>query len=75
MPLSFVKPGKRVTLKEIIAGHGLRSHLAAMGMVPGVELEVVSGNSLGPFIVAIKNSRVMLGRGMAAKIFVEQIND
>jgi ferrous iron transport protein A len=42
-----------------------------MGLVPGVEMEVVSARSMGPFIVEAKGSRLMLGRGMVRKILVE----
>jgi Fe2+ transport system protein FeoA len=42
-----------------------------MGLVPGVELEVVSSRLQGPFIVEAKGSRLMLGRGMVRKILVE----
>jgi Fe2+ transport system protein FeoA len=42
-----------------------------MGLVPGVEVEVVSSRVHGPFIVEAKGSRLMLGRGMVQKILVE----
>ncbi len=42
-----------------------------MGLVPGVEIEVVSNAFHGPFVVSVKGSRMMLGRGMAWKILVE----
>jgi Fe2+ transport system protein FeoA len=42
-----------------------------MGLVPGVEMEVVSSRVQGAFIVEAKGSRLMLGRGMVRKILVE----
>ncbi|MBI5592330.1 MAG: FeoA domain-containing protein [Deltaproteobacteria bacterium] len=70
MPLVIVQAGRRVRLVSVEAGHGLQGRLAAMGLVPGVEIEVL-GNSLhGPFLIAVKGSRIMLGRGMAQKIVV-----
>ena len=71
MPLSKVKPGERVKFVTVTGGRRLQARLAAMGMIPGVELEVICNNFQGPFIVAIRNSRVMIGRGMAQKIEVE----
>ena len=54
----------------VYAGHGLRGRLAAMGLVPGVEIEVLRNSMHGPFLIAVKGSRIMLGRGMAQKIVV-----
>lgn len=69
-PLSSVQSGRRVRLTNIEAGRALHARLAAMGMVPGVELEVIHNSTWGPFIVSVRGSRVMLGRGMTDKIQV-----
>ena len=70
MPLSMVQPGQKVRLVTVEAGRGLKARLAEMGLVPGVELEVINHNSAGPFIVLVKQSRIILGRGMAHRIVV-----
>jgi len=41
-----------------------------MGIVPGTEIEVLQNAARGPFIVSVKGSRIMMGRGMACRIFV-----
>ena len=69
-PLSNVKAGETVKLAAIEAGRGLNSRLASMGLVPNVEITVVNNNEPGPFVISVKNSRMMLGRGMAHKIMV-----
>jgi len=69
-PLSEVQAGETVKLAGIEAGRGLNSRLASMGLVSGVEITVVSNSRPGPFVINVKNSRVMLGRGMARKIMV-----
>nr|HID59993.1 ferrous iron transport protein A [Desulfobacterales bacterium] len=71
MPLSMVKVGKRVRILAVNAGRRLQMRLASMGLVPGVEIEVISNNFRGPFIVAVNDLRLVLGRGMAHKIEVE----
>ena len=71
MPLSMVNTGRRVRLMAVRAGHDLAVRLAAMGLVPGVELEVIRNNYRGPFIVLVKDTRLILGRGVASKIEVE----
>lgn len=71
MPLALVDAGTKVKLVAIKAGCQLKNHLSAMGLIPGVEIEVVKNSFFGPFLVAVKGSRVMLGRGIAQKIFVQ----
>ena len=70
-PLSRIRPGRKVTLVRVNAGRGLNSRLAALGLVPNVQLFVVNNGHPGPFVVAVKESRIMLGRGMADKILVK----
>lgn len=71
MPLSIVQVGRKVRLISVEAGRGLRSRLTAMGLVPGTEIEVLQNFMHGPFLIEVKGSRIMLGRGMAQKIEVE----
>lgn len=70
MPLTIVQAGRHVRLVTVDAGHGLQSRLAAMGLVPGVEIEVLQNSFHGPCLIAVKGSRIMIGRGMAQKIMV-----
>ncbi len=60
-PLSTVKDGEKVKLARIDAGRGLNSRLASMGLVPNVEITVVSNRQRGPFMISVKNSKMMLG--------------
>ena len=70
MPLAMVQPGHRVRFLGINAGRGLQARLVAMGLTPGVDLEVVHNGRHGPFIIAVKGMRLILGRGMAFHILV-----
>ena len=70
MTLSMIKPGRVVKMVSIEGGVNLRSRLASMGLIPGVEIAVVRNSQAGPFIVTVKGSRLVLGRGMAQKIMV-----
>lgn len=69
-PLSMVRAGETVKIVRIEAGRGLNSRLAAMGLVSNVQIKVVRNTHHGPFLISIKGSKVMLGRGMAHKIMV-----
>lgn len=70
IPLAMASEGSKVQLKSVRAGHKLETRLAAMGLIPGVELLVINNSHNGPFIVEVKGSRLILGRGMAHKIVV-----
>lgn len=66
----MIQSGKTVKLTSVQAGRGLNSRLAAMGLLPNVDVTVINNGHPGPFVVSVKGSRMMLGRGMADKIMV-----
>lgn len=51
-------------------GHRLVHRLNHMGLIAGVPVKVLQNNAPGPVIVAVKDSRLCLGRGVANKIMV-----
>jgi Fe2+ transport system protein FeoA len=51
-------------------GHRLEHRLQHMGLTPGQTVKVVQNAIPGPVIVAVKDTRIGLARGVAAKIFV-----
>jgi len=69
-PLSEVAEGEMVKVLSIDSGRGLRSRLTTMGILPKTELKVLRNSGRGPFVVGIKASRMVLGRGVAKKIMV-----
>ena len=69
-PLSVVPAGETVKLAKVEAGRGLNNRLASMGLLPNVEITVVRNSHPGPFVIIVKGSKMMLGRGMAHKIMV-----
>ena len=71
MSLAMVASGSRVRFLSVDAGCGLRCRLAELGLVPGTEIEVLRNSRCGPFLVAVRGCRFLLGRDMASKIFVE----
>ncbi len=72
-PLSQVREGRTVVLVRIDAGYGLNNRLAAMGLLPRVQIKVVNNHHPGPFVIDLKDSKVALGRGMANKILVREV--
>ncbi len=71
MTLSRIDQGEEVILIDIDGGRGLRSKLYSMGLVPGITLKILNRNGSGPVMIAVKDSRLAIGRGMAEKIIVE----
>ena len=69
--LTEVEDGETVKLISIEAGRALNSRLASMGIVPNVKLKVLSNGHPGPFVVNVKGTKMMLGRGIAHKIRVQ----
>ena len=70
MTLTMIHEGGKAVLKAINGGNQLRGRLATLGLLPGTELEVIQNSGHGPFVVAVRGSRIVIGRGMAAQIEV-----
>lgn len=74
MPLSMVAPGQEVEFVAVHGGRGIRRRLADMGFNPGIRIKVIQGGfQRGPIVVAVRDTRLALGRGMAHKIMVSPI--
>lgn len=70
-PLTKITEGVKAKLHAITGGRELRTRLAALGLLPGTEIEVIQNSGKGPFVVSVKGSRIVIGRGMAAKVEVD----
>lgn len=73
MPLAMVSQGEDVRLTMIRGGRRLRKRMADLGLNLGVTVRVVQHIGHGPMIIAIKDSRLAIGRGMAHHIMVEPV--
>ncbi|MEN8126891.1 MAG: FeoA family protein [Planctomycetota bacterium] len=69
-PLDKIPAGAVAKIVTIEAGRGLKNRLAAMGLLVNVEIRVIRNDGAGQIIVNVKNSKVILGRGMSHKVFV-----
>ena len=72
MPLSALAPCEVGIVGAVIGGRGFMSRLAALGFTPGTEVIMMQNFGRGPLIVSVRNTRVALGRGEAAKIWVSR---
>jgi len=73
MTLATTAIGEEVRLLEVQGGKQIRKRLADLGLNMGMTVRVVHGISHGPIILAVKDSRLAIGRGMAEQIIVEKV--
>ncbi|MEG4273172.1 MULTISPECIES: FeoA family protein [unclassified Microcoleus] len=66
-PLAMASIGEKLRIVKLKGSEGTVRRLIAMGLVPGIEVQIIS-NSGGSVIVAIGDNRIGLGAGMAQKI-------
>ena len=71
--LSAVRSGEVVRVRRLLGGHTFLSRLASLGFTPGAQLRVIQNYGHGPIIVALRDTRVALGRGEARKILVDPL--
>ena len=85
LPLTDLKHGESGTITAIRVHHGhrerhgrrdrgwgLERRLMDMGLTPGITVTVVKSAPFhGPLEVLVRGSRLVLGNGMAKRIFVE----
>ncbi len=72
-PLTQAKRGDRLCIVAINAEGDMTRRLKKMGLVVGVELEVLSHNPSGSKIVAVENQNIGLGSNPAKNIIVSSI--
>ncbi len=70
--LSDIAQGQEVLLVGLDGGREFVHRLAELGLTPGVRFRVIRRGGLGPFIISIKDTRLMLGRGMTRKVMVRR---
>ncbi len=69
--LTQIASGQTVRVLAIEAcSCGLSNRLAALGLMVNSELKVVKNGHPGPFVVMVRETKLVLGRGMADKIRV-----
>jgi len=67
--LKSLATGENALVVAVDAGVRAKTRLESMGIIPGVEVDVLS-NGLGPMLVGVGESRVMVERGIAEKVVV-----
>ncbi|MCW4016982.1 MAG: ferrous iron transport protein A [Candidatus Bathyarchaeota archaeon] len=81
VPLAFLSAGSKGKITRIRGGKCLIRRLNDMGLTRDSEVTVICSHSCpnpghgGPLVVEVKESRVAFGRGVAAKIMVQEVED
>lgn len=73
VPLSKAKAGELLTVKELDAGKQMQLRISSMGLKIGDRIEVVSTGFGGQTVIAFGENRLVIGTGMAQKIWVEPL--
>ena len=69
LSLSLAKTGEHLMVKKFEAGKTMELTIASMGLKKGDSIEIVSRIG-GQVVIAVKENRLVIGRGMADKIMV-----
>ncbi len=69
-PLSSARSGGRVKVKCIQGGRNLCARMAALGIYPGSEIDLVCSGCGCPCLVRVHGCTVSLGAGVSEKILV-----
>ncbi|ROR01832.1 FeoA family protein [Desulfosoma caldarium] len=70
IPLSMAPSGTRLLVRRIEGGRKLCARMAALGIYPGAELEVLCAGCDRPCLVKVHGSTLSLGAGVSSKILV-----
>lgn len=71
--LSELEAGKHAVVHHFLGGKGLINRLLVLGFTIGTEVVVAQNYGYGPVIIAVKDSRVALGRTEASKVIVQEL--
>ena len=71
MGLCELANGKHGVVVGIEAGCSAREKLFELGLIPGVPVKMLQQGSMGPILLEVLGSRVMLGQGLARKVTIK----
>lgn len=72
LSLDRLPKNARGVVRRLEGGRQLVSRLASMGLAEEASLVVLQNTGYGAILVMVRDTRIALGRGEAAKVFVEQ---
>lgn len=73
LTLSAARVGKIYTLVGFEAGRLLKEKVYSMGLNSGARLKIINNSGHGPVGLEVRQTRLGIGRGMAEKIWVKEV--
>ena len=73
MPLTDATEGDELELVEIRGGAELQHRLTEMSLRVGATFTLTSRVRSGPYMIQVKGTKFMLGRGMIDRVFVRRV--
>ena len=70
--LSDLHTNEFATILAFSSGRLEMTRLASLGFTPGAQISMTQNFGRGPLIVTVRGTRVALGRGEAAQIYVQR---
>lgn len=74
LPLTEIKNGTRIRVAALRGGRDFQERVSSMGLYVGCEAEILINGAEGRMIIAVNDTRIALGHGMAQKIMVKASN-
>ena len=71
--LDSLKENEEAQIIRINGGRNLVLRLSDMGLVPNTKFKVVLNSYFGPVLIEVRGSKLAIGRGMAKKILVKEV--
>jgi ferrous iron transport protein A len=68
--LASLAGGASGRVRDLHGGQDFLARMAALGFTPGAEVTMVQNFGHGPVIVAVRGTRIALGRGEAGKVHI-----
>ena len=73
IPLTQIQNGEWVRVVDFRGGRGMESRLMQLGFLPGNKIRVIrTAPFRGPLLIDVEGREIVLGRGVAHHILVEQ---
>ncbi|MDT8715184.1 FeoA domain-containing protein [Clostridium sp. 19966] len=72
IPLNVIDTGRQATVDTVCGGENMCKKLMEMGVNKGAVIEMVKNDS-GSIIIKLGESRLVLARGMAQKVLVQEL--
>ena len=75
IPLTSLRPGQKAVVVALPGGRGPQRRLSSMGLTVGAQVQSLISRGRGPIVVAVRQTRLALGRGIASRVQVRPLEE